>query len=177
MSPELMRQHSEHLQRRLRIASRAYETRPKTVVIPIVEEQHEAESVAVLNEPQAEIKPFKPYLVPRAEPPIYDIITACADFYGVSPLDVLSHRRTADVIRPRHVAMFLAKEMTSNSLPTIGRRFNDRDHTTVLSAFRKIDRQRREDARLQDEVDLCRIKTNELVAGRNAATAPLGCEA
>ena len=176
MSPELLRQHEEHKQRRLRIASRACEERPN-VEVPTIEEKHEPESASVQNDTQSEIKQFKPYLVPRIEPSIYDVIAVCADFYGVKPLDVLSHRRTHDVIRPRHVAMFLSKDMTSNSLPTIGRRFSDRDHTTVLSAFRKIDRQRRDDARLQDEVDLCRIKINELVAGRNAAMAPLGCEA
>jgi hypothetical protein len=65
---------------------------------------------------------------------------AVAKFYGVKLSDILSNRRTAEVILPRHVAMYLAKEMTNKSLPDLGKRFADRDHTTILSAIRKIER-------------------------------------
>jgi hypothetical protein len=53
--------------------------------------------------------------------------------------DLLSGRRTADVVYPRQVAMFLCKEFTKRSLPEIGRRFGGRDHTTVLHSIRKIE--------------------------------------
>jgi chromosomal replication initiator protein len=49
---------------------------------------------------------------------------------------LLSARRSRDVVRPRQIAMFLAKALTSRSLPEIGRRFGGRDHTTVLHAVR-----------------------------------------
>lgn len=71
-------------------------------------------------------------------PKIIDIQKACADFYNVRMRDILSARRTAIVVRPRQVAMFLVKEITGKSLPEIGRYFDGRDHTTVLYAIRKI---------------------------------------
>jgi hypothetical protein len=52
--------------------------------------------------------------------------------------DMLSARRTADVVYPRQIAMFLCKEFTKRSLPEIGRRFGGRDHTTALHAVRVI---------------------------------------
>lgn len=60
--------------------------------------------------------------------------------YGVTVNDIVSARRTADVVRARQVAMYLARHMTPISLPEIGRRFGDRDHTTALFAVRKITR-------------------------------------
>lgn len=60
------------------------------------------------------------------------------EFKGVTLADLKSRRRTANVVRPRQVAMYLAKEMTSQSLPDIGRRFGGRDHTTVIHAVAKI---------------------------------------
>lgn len=70
---------------------------------------------------------------------IKKIQNVVADHYGVTRLDILSHRRTWDVVRPRQVAMYLAKMLTTRSLPEIGRRFGDRDHTTVLHAVRKFE--------------------------------------
>src|SRR6201997_2975278 len=65
---------------------------------------------------------------------IEDIQRVVARQYNVSRSDLLSSRRTANVVRPRQVAMYLAKTMTLRSLPEIGRRFGGRDHTTVLHA-------------------------------------------
>ena len=69
---------------------------------------------------------------------VEQIQRAVAKHYGVKMNDLLSARRTADIVRPRQVAMYLAKTMTRRSLPEIGRRFGGRDHTTVLHAVRKI---------------------------------------
>jgi chromosomal replication initiator protein len=52
---------------------------------------------------------------------------------------MLSQRRTANVVRPRQIAMYLAKTLTMRSLPEIGRKFGGRDHTTVLHGVRKIE--------------------------------------
>jgi hypothetical protein len=76
-------------------------------------------------------------LEPR-RPRIEEIQIAVAKHYGVKRLDILSDRRTANVVRPRQMAMYLCKELTMRSLPEIGRRFGGRDHTTVLHAVRKI---------------------------------------
>jgi chromosomal replication initiation ATPase DnaA len=61
-----------------------------------------------------------------------------ARHFNVKLSDMCSARRTANVVEPRQVAMYLAKVMTPRSMPDIGRRFGDRDHTTVLHAVRKI---------------------------------------
>jgi chromosomal replication initiator protein len=71
----------------------------------------------------------------------------------VSRADLLSSRRTANVVRPRQVAMYLAKILTLRSLPEIGRRFGGRDHTTVLHAVRKIETLAGNDSAFADEIE------------------------
>lgn len=85
---------------------------------------------------------------------IEDIQRVVARQYNVSRTDLLSSRRTANVVRPRQVAMYLAKTLTLRSLPEIGRRFGGRDHTTVLHAVRKITGLVDKDTSLSDEVDM-----------------------
>ena len=58
--------------------------------------------------------------------------------------------------RPRQIAMYLSKQLTSRSLPEIGRKFGGRDHTTVIHAVRKIEQLREEDPALDEDVDLLR---------------------
>jgi chromosomal replication initiator protein len=70
---------------------------------------------------------------------IEDIQRVVAVHYQVSRSDLLSSRRTRAIVVPRQVAMYLAKVLTPRSLPEIGRRFGNRDHTTVLHAVRKIE--------------------------------------
>ena len=72
--------------------------------------------------------------------------------YNVSRADLLSSRRTANVVRPRQVAMYLAKTLTLRSLPEIGRRFGGRDHTTVLHAVRKIGAERQQMSDLNQQL-------------------------
>jgi chromosomal replication initiator protein len=85
---------------------------------------------------------------------IEDIQKLVATHYSVSRADILSSRRTAVVVKPRQVAMFLAKTLTMRSLPEIGRRFGGRDHTTVLHAVRKIEALSQTDTSLRDELEL-----------------------
>ncbi len=85
---------------------------------------------------------------------IEDIQRVVARQYNVSRADLLSSRRTANVVRPRQVAMYLAKTLTLRSLPEIGRRFGGRDHTTVLHAVRKIENLVNTDAALAEEIEL-----------------------
>lgn len=85
---------------------------------------------------------------------IEDIQRMVARHYNVSRSDLLSSRRTANVVRPRQIAMYLAKHLTLRSLPEIGRRFGGRDHTTVLHAVRKIETLVGNDTTLANEVDL-----------------------
>lgn len=69
---------------------------------------------------------------------IENIQKTVADYYRVKVSELLSNKRTQSITRPRQVAMALAKEITSHSLPEIGAAFGGRDHTTVLHACRKI---------------------------------------
>jgi chromosomal replication initiator protein len=85
---------------------------------------------------------------------IEDIQRTVARQYNVSRADLLSSRRTANVVRPRQIAMYLAKTLTLRSLPEIGRRFGGRDHTTVLHAVRKIETLVGNDSATADEVEL-----------------------
>jgi chromosomal replication initiator protein len=92
---------------------------------------------------------------------IEDIQRVVARRYNVSRSDLLSSRRTANVVRPRQVAMYLAKTMTLRSLPEIGRRFGGRDHTTVLHAVRKIEHLVSNDATLADEIESLKRELQE----------------
>lgn len=84
---------------------------------------------------------------------IEDIQRLVANHYNVTRADILSSRRTATVVRPRQIAMYLAKSLTLRSLPEIGRRFGGRDHTTVLHAVRKIEGMVTTDQELAGEID------------------------
>ncbi len=84
---------------------------------------------------------------------IEDILRIISRHYGVSKGDLLSQRRHRSVVRPRQIGMYLAKQLTARSLPEIGRRFGNRDHTTVLHAIRKIDGELSDNARLREEIE------------------------
>jgi len=93
---------------------------------------------------------------------IEDIQRVVARHFNVSKADLLSSRRTRTIVRPRQIAMYLAKMLTPRSLPEIGRRFGGRDHTTVLHAVRKIEELIEGDKSLADEIELLkRIMTDE----------------
>src|SRR5579883_1509836 len=87
---------------------------------------------------------------------IEDIQKLVATHYNVSRGDILSERRTAAIVKPRQVAMYLSKVLTLRSLPEIGRRFGGRDHTTVLHAVRKIEKALQENQPLNEEISLLR---------------------
>ena len=79
------------------------------------------------------------------------VITAVANCYGVQLRDLVSERRPRNVIRARQVAMYLAKELTGHSLPSIGRAIL-RDHSTVLHGCRQIAKLRLQDPKLDAQI-------------------------
>ncbi|PKP85429.1 MAG: chromosomal replication initiator protein DnaA [Alphaproteobacteria bacterium HGW-Alphaproteobacteria-2] len=85
-----------------------------------------------------------------------EIIRKVADHYNVRVSDILSQRRNRAIARPRQVGMYLAKMLTSKSLPEIGRHFGGRDHTTVLYAVRKIEALRAVDSQINEDIELLR---------------------
>jgi hypothetical protein len=114
---------------------RMYEPRPVKVVI--VDQTPAPEPIAVtISAPEPFIPPEP--LIPYANKRVAIIKAAVGRAYGVDRIQLDSKCRTAAIVRPRQVAMYLAKTMTLHTLPEIGRRFGGRDHTTVLHAVRKI---------------------------------------
>ena len=85
---------------------------------------------------------------------IDDIQRKVADYYNLRLSDLLSARRSRTIARPRQVAMYLSKILTTRSLPEIGRKFGGRDHTTVIHAVKRIEGLRDSDSAIQEEVDL-----------------------
>jgi chromosomal replication initiator protein len=85
---------------------------------------------------------------------IDDIQRKVADYYNLRLSDLLSARRSRTIARPRQVAMYLSKILTTRSLPEIGRKFGGRDHTTVIHAVKRIEGLKDSDAAIQEEVDL-----------------------
>lgn len=82
---------------------------------------------------------------------IENIQKTIAEYYKIRVADLLSKRRSRSVARPRQVAMALAKELTSHSLPEIGDAFGGRDHTTVLHACRKILELRQQEQKINED--------------------------
>jgi len=82
---------------------------------------------------------------------VENIQKTVADYYKVRLADLLSKRRSRSVARPRQVAMALAKELTSHSLPEIGDAFGGRDHTTVLHACKRIKGLRDTEQRVRED--------------------------
>ena len=85
---------------------------------------------------------------------IDDIQRKVADYYNLRLSDLLSARRSRQIARPRQVAMYLSKILTTRSLPEIGRKFGGRDHTTVIHAVKRVEGLRDSDSAIQEEVDL-----------------------
>ncbi len=84
---------------------------------------------------------------------IDEIQRKAAEYFNIRLADILSARRARAVARPRQVAMYLAKQLTSRSLPEIGRKFGGRDHTTVIHAVRRIEQLRESDSALNEDVE------------------------
>ncbi len=87
---------------------------------------------------------------------IDEIMRKVAEHYNLRLSDMTSARRARAVARPRQVAMFLAKTLTSKSLPEIGRKFGGRDHTTVMHAVKRVESLTDTDSLLAEDVELLR---------------------
>ncbi|MCB6177967.1 chromosomal replication initiator protein DnaA [Rhodobacter sp. Har01] len=85
---------------------------------------------------------------------IEEIQRKVAEHYNVRLSDMIGPKRLRTIARPRQVAMYLAKQLTSRSLPEIGRRFGGRDHTTIMHGVRKIEELKATDSQLADDLQL-----------------------
>ncbi len=105
-----------------------------------------------LDEAQSILRPH--LSAPERKVTVDHIQKAVAEHFGLTQADLLSERRARSVARPRQAAMWIAKQITTRSLPDIGRRFGGRDHTTVLHAVRRIEALKAEDATLARDLDV-----------------------
>jgi len=87
---------------------------------------------------------------------IEEIQKKVAEHFNIRLADMHSARRARQVARPRQVAMYLAKQLTSRSLPEIGKKFGGRDHTTVIHAVKKVEELREADQSFAEDVELLR---------------------
>ena len=104
-----------------------------------------------LDEAQAILRPHLACSEKRVT--VDQIQKAVAEHYGLKQADIISERRARVVARPRQAAMWIAKQITTRSLPDIGRRFGGRDHTTVLHAVRRIEALKQDDPVLARDLD------------------------
>ncbi len=87
---------------------------------------------------------------------IEDIQRKVAEHYNIRLSDMIGPKRVRTIARPRQVAMYLAKTLTTRSLPDIGRRFGGRDHTTIMHGVRKVEELKATDSQLAEDIDLLR---------------------
>jgi chromosomal replication initiator protein len=87
---------------------------------------------------------------------IEEIQRQVAEHFNIRLSDMIGPKRVRSFARPRQVAMYLCKQMTSRSLPEIGRRFGGRDHTTVMHGVKRIDTLRHQDAQMAEDLELLR---------------------
>ena len=87
---------------------------------------------------------------------VEEIQRKVADHYHIRLSDLIGPKRVRTFARPRQVAMYLSKQLTSRSLPEIGRRFGGRDHTTVMHGVRRIEELRQNDSQIADDLELLR---------------------
>ena len=85
-----------------------------------------------------------------------DIQKRVCEHYGVKLAELHGARRSRNIVRPRQIAMYLSKKLTTRSLPDIGRAFGGRDHTTVLHAVQKVEELIKAEAGIAEDIDVLR---------------------
>ena len=85
---------------------------------------------------------------------IDEIQNKVSNYYNLKIEDMTSSRRIRSFARPRQVAMYLSKKLTTRSLPEIGRKFGGRDHTTVIHAVKKIEQLKIENSKFDEDINL-----------------------
>lgn len=87
---------------------------------------------------------------------VEEIQRIVSDHYNIRLSEMIGPKRVRNFARPRQVAMFLCKKLTSRSLPEIGRRFGGRDHTTVMHGVKRIEELRIQDSQIADDLEMLR---------------------
>jgi chromosomal replication initiator protein len=87
---------------------------------------------------------------------VEEIQRKVSDYYNIRMSDIIGPKRLRSFARPRQVAMYLSKQLTSRSLPEIGRRFGGRDHTTVMHGVKRIEELKQTDGQIAEDVEMLR---------------------
>jgi hypothetical protein len=153
--------HSESIER-LR-ARNAYSSR---ALLSRLREFHAVVEPVVIREPEPEPEP-EPAPPPPVEvqwiksieempdprgPSVRDIKACVARHFNLSPRDLESPRRFAKIVRPRQIAFYLARKLTTRSFPDIGRRFGGKDHTTIIHSCKLIESLMATDSKMAETV-------------------------
>lgn len=88
------------------------------------------------------------------------IIEVVAEHFGINPDDITSKKRNSEYVQPRHIAMYLCREITSTSLVNIGKIMGKRDHTTVMNGVNNISERIKTEPELRNRVDIIKNKIN-----------------
>jgi hypothetical protein len=143
--------HAERKARLARMAPKVVEpVKVEPVKVPPVYQAHDAGWESMWHHDLVTMRPR------IRDVSIKEIQSAVALEFRVRVKDILASRRQADIILPRHVAMYLARMLTLRSMSEIGNRFGGRDHTTIMHAVKKIEAQCETDDELFAEVDRLR---------------------
>lgn len=128
--------HQAHLARLARIESRAYRPAPAVPVVVPKPEQVAPPGSGEIKSRGCWFWILSDRVVDR-EPRVSEIQDTVCKYFDLSKAHLLSSRRNSQIVMPRHIGMYLARELTSKSFPEIGRLFH-RDHTVPIFAARKI---------------------------------------
>lgn len=93
--------------------------------------------------------PYRPLMQVKDAPPVETIRDRVAMRFGVAPKDICGQSRVKHLVIPRQAGMYLARKLTRRSLPEIGKRFGNRDHTTVMHAMKSFPQKMAEDHELE----------------------------
>jgi chromosomal replication initiator protein len=102
---------------------------------------------------------------PRTQVTLETIQKLVAEYFEISVVEMRSEKRQRKIVRPRQIAMSLAKELTQHSLPEIGRAFGGRDHSTVIHSYKTITKLKTDDQQVKLDYD----KLLQTLSNRSAA--------
>ncbi len=144
-----------------------YLEKPPAIIHPLPGVSHETFLARGRHEGCAILRGQRARTIQRDEAPCHvsvaAIVTEAALHFRVTTNDIISARRTQDVVRPRQVVAYLARHMTKLSMPVIGKHLGGRDHTTILAAIRQVDRLMGRDADFAERVDEVRRRVLESI--------------
>lgn len=120
------------------------------------------------------VKEVSSQLGPDSKIRVEDVIEECCTFYKIERDAILSQRRDWNVVRPRHMAIYLARRLTTRSQSSIGRTFSNRDHTTILNASRRIEALVQTDEKLKNEVEQISLNIRVRCARREVTPSAAG---